>query len=184
MRDPAPSYVGEGPHALSHVSEDTSLTRFEPHASRTAAGPETLVWAVDTRHLPRYWFPRDCPRGTFWATRDTTPADAELLADATRVHAAEGRWLDRIRSARVVAYRVPEDTFAPHHDVGGYWISREPVTPIEMTELGDLLCLHADARIELRLVDNLWPLWTRVCNSTLEFSGIRLRTPCRHRPPS
>ncbi len=97
-----------------------------------------------------YWFPRDCPRGTFWATRDTS-ADAELLADATRVHAAEG-WVDRI-GPRVVAYRVPEDTFAPHHDVGGYWISREPVTPIEMTELGDLLCLHADARIELRLVD-------------------------------
>ena len=34
-------------------------------------------WAIDTRHLPLYWFPRDCPRGTFWATAATLPADAE-----------------------------------------------------------------------------------------------------------
>ena len=42
-------------------------------------------------------------------------------------------------------------------------------------ELGDLLARHADAGIELRMVDNLWPLWERVVASTLEFSGIRLR---------
>ncbi len=175
MRDPAPPYVGEGQHALWHVSEDVSIARFEPHVSRAAESSEPLVWAVDTRHLPLFWFPRDCPRGTFWATRETTAADAELLAGATRVHAAEGRWFERIRSARVVAYRLPEETFAPHPEVGGYWISREPVAPAGMAELGDLLSLHADARIELRLVENLWPLWNLVCGSTLEFSGIRLR---------
>ena len=175
MRDPAPPYVGEGPHALWHVSEDVSIARFEPHVSGTAESPEPLVWAVDTRHLPLFWFPRDCPRGTFWATRETTVTDAELLAGATRVHAAEGRWLERIRSSRVVGYRLPEETFAPHPEIGGYWISREPVAPVGMTELGDLLSLHAEARIELRLVENLWPLWNRVCDSTLEFSGIRLR---------
>jgi hypothetical protein len=75
----------------------------------------------------------------------------------------------------VVAYRLPEETFAPHPDVGGYWLSREPVAPLEVIELGDLLSLHADARIELRVVENLWPLWDRVIAATVEFSGIRLR---------
>jgi hypothetical protein len=74
-----------------------------------------------------------------------------------------------------VAYRVPEDTFVPHEEVGGYWISREPVAPVELVELGDLLARHAAAGIELRIVPNLWPLWERVIASTLEFSGIRLR---------
>jgi hypothetical protein len=37
MREPAPPYRGEGPHALWH------------------------------RHLPMFWFPRECPRATFWA---------------------------------------------------------------------------------------------------------------------
>jgi hypothetical protein len=175
VRDPAPPYAGEGPHALWHVSEDPSIARLEPHVSETAESSEPLVWAVDSRHLPLYWFPRDCPRGTFWATPETTPEDAELLAGAARVHAAESAWLERIRSARVVAYRLPEETFTPHPEVGGYWISRESVAPVEMSELGDLLALHAAAHIELRLVASLWPLWHRVCDSTLEFSGIRLR---------
>jgi hypothetical protein len=174
MRDPAPPYRGEGPHALWHVSEDSSIARFEPHVSATAENSEPRVWAVDTRHLPLYWFPRECPRGTFWTAPETAPADAELLAGASRVHIAESGWLERIRSARVVAYRLPEETFTPHPEVGGYWLSREAVAPAELVELGDLLGLHAESGIELRLVPNLWPLWNRVAASTLEFSGIRL----------
>jgi hypothetical protein len=174
MRPPAPPYLGEGPHALWHVSENSSITRFEPHVSATAASDVPRVWAVDTRHLPLFWFPRDCPRGTFWSTPETSAVDAELLAGASRVHVTESSWLERIRAARVVAYLLPEDTFTPHPEVGGYWLSREPVAPIELAELGDLLGLHAESGIELRLVPNLWPLWSRVASSTLEFSGIRL----------
>jgi hypothetical protein len=174
MRDPAPPYLGEAPHALWHVSEDASIERFEPHVSRTAASREPRVWAVDTRHLPFYWFPRECPRGTFWAAPATTPADAELLAGSNRVHAVEGSWLERIRAAQVVAYRLPEATFTPDPEVGGYWLSREPVAPVEVVELGDLLALHVHSGIELRIVENIWPLWNRVAASTLEFSGIRL----------
>jgi hypothetical protein len=175
VREAAPPYVGEGARALWHVSEDAAIERFEPHVAGTAESAEPRVWAIDTRHLPLYWFPRDCPRGTFWATPRTTPEDAErLLVGAARVHAVEAGWLDRIRNAHVLAYRLPEETFEPG-DVGGYWISREPVEPLELVELGDLLGRHATAGIELRLVANLWPLWDRVVASTLEFSGIRLR---------
>ena len=174
MREPAPPYAGEGPHALWHVSENASIGRFEPHVSATAESDEPRVWAIDTRHLPLYWFPRDCPRGTFWSTPGTTPQDAELLAGGTRVHAAELSWLERIRGATVVAYRLPTESFVPDPDVGGYWLSSETVVPVECVELGDLLDLHARAGIELRLVENLWPLWDRVVASTLEYSGMRL----------
>ncbi len=174
MREPAPPYAGEGPHALWHVSEDTTIERFVPHVSATATSGEPRVWAIDTRHLPLYWFPRECPRGSFWATSETTREDAErLLAGAARVHLVEAAWLDRMRAARVVAYRLPDETFTPD-EVGGYWSSREPVEPVERVELGDLLGLHASAEIELRLVASIWPLWDRVVASTLEFSGVRL----------
>jgi len=175
MREPAPPYAGEGPHALWHVSENPTITRFDPHVSATAASHEPRVWAVDTRHLPLYWFPRECPRATFWGKPDTSAADTELLAGASRVHAVEEAWLDRLHGTRVVAYRLPEQTFAPDPEVGGYWLSRHPVAPIETVELGDLVARHEQAGIELRLVPNLWPLWDRVVSSSLEFSGIRLR---------
>ena len=153
MRAPAPPYAGEGPHALWHVSEDATIDRFEPHVSATAESDEPRVWAIDTRHLPLYWFPRDCPRGTFWAGPETTADDGDvLLAGASRVHAVEAAWLERIRQAAVVAYRLPEESFGPDPEVGGYWLSRVPVEPLEVVELGDLLALHAAAAIELRIV--------------------------------
>ena len=175
MREPAPPYVGEGPYALWHVSEDAAIERFEPHVSATAESTEPRVWAVDTRHQPLYWFPRQCPRATFWAGGGTTRDDAGLLAGASRVHAVEERWLRRIRRAHVLAYRLPEETFTPDPDVGGYWLSHEPVVPVEVVELGDLVAAHARAAIELRVLDDLWPLWDRVVASSLEYSGIRLR---------
>ena len=174
MREPAPPYVGERPHALWHVSENPSIRRFEPHLSATAASREPRVWAIDTRHLPLYWFPRECPRGTFWATSATTAADASLLDGASRVHLVEDGWLQAMRTTRVVAYRLHEETFTPDPEVGGYWLSREPVEPLDALELGDLLLRHERADIELRVVENLWPTWNRVVESTLEFSGIRL----------
>ena len=176
MRDPAPPYANEGPHALWHVSEDASIERFEPHVSATAELAEPLVWAIDTRHLPLYWFPRDCPRGTFWADSTTDPYDAaRLLAGSARVHAVEEAWLERMRTTDVFAYRLPEASFEPHPEVGGYWIGRETVEPLDVQPLGDLIQLHEDAAIELRVLENLWPLWNEVVASTLEFSGMRLR---------
>jgi hypothetical protein len=163
----APPYRGEGPHALWHVSEDASIERFVPL--------EELVWAIDTRHLPLYWFPRDCPRATFWATSETSDDDVERWLDGDRtrrVHVIESAWLERMRTTRVVAYRLPESGFEPEDR---FWVTRETVEPLELVELGDLLARHAEARIELRVAPALYPLWDSVVASTLDFSGIRLR---------
>ena len=174
MRDPAPPYAGEGPHALWHVSENAAIRRFEPHISATAASREPRVWAVDTRHLPLYWFPRECPRGAFWADVATSAQDAALLDGSSRVHLVERSWLERMRTAHVVAYRLPEASFTQDPEVGGYWLSRDPVEPVEVVELGDPVARHAESGIELRVVISIWPVWDRIVVSSLEFSGIRL----------
>jgi len=165
-------------NALWHVSEDGSISRFEPRANPEHDSTEAFVWAIDSEHVPAYWFPRDLPRGTFWAIDTTTDDDAErfLTGDRTRrVHAIEASWLAALRDARVFAYRLPSETFEPYARAAGYFVSREPVEPIEVVELDDLIGRHAEAGIELRIVPELWPLWERVIGSTLEFSGIRLR---------
>lgn len=164
--------------ALWHVSENAEIERFTPRADETHDSPEPLVWAIDDEHVPAYWFPRDCPRGTFWAVESTSDVDVErfLCGDRLRrVHAVEGAWLPQLRDARVFAYRLPAASFERYERAAGYWVSRAAVEPLEVVELGDLLARHAAAGIELRIVPALLPLWERVVASTLEFSGIRLR---------
>ena len=177
-RAPAPPYEGEGPHALWHVSENPSIGRFDPHVAETSMVAEARVWAIDTRHLPIYWFPRDCPRGTFWAGETTSDADVErfLWGDRSlRVHATEGRRLREIRAVTLSLYRLPEGPFEPNPDgTTGYWVSRRGVEPLERHELRDVEAAHVDAGIELRFVRDLRSLWERVVASTLDFSGVRL----------
>ena len=163
---------------LWHVSDDGAIARFEPRANPVHDSAEALVWAIDSEHVPAYWFPRDLPRGTFWAVDTTSDEDVErfLTGDrARRVHAIESSWLPALRDAHVFAYRLPPATFERYERAAGYWVSRAPVEPVEVVRLGDLLAQHAEAGIELRIVPQLRPLWARVIASTLEFSGIRLR---------
>jgi hypothetical protein len=163
---------------LWHTSEDDSIQRFEPRANPEHDSDEAFVWAIDAEHMPAYWFPRDCPRGTFWAVAETSEEDVErfLLGDPSlRVHLVQTNWLAAMRSTRVVAYRLPPETFKPYGRAAGYWVSRDPVVPLDLVELGDLLDKHAEAGIELRIVPKLWPVWQEVIGSTLGFSGIRLR---------
>lgn len=156
---------------LWHFSEDPSLGRFAPRDGK--------VWAIDGPHSWLYWFPRDCPRACFNADEHTTPEDVEHWLDGDRerrVAVIETGWLDRFRSARVFAYRFPPESFEPWDK---FFVSRETVVPLEVVELGDLLARHAEAGNELRVAPSLYPLWDRVIESTLDFSGIRLRNAVR-----
>ncbi len=162
---------------LWHVSDDAGIRMFEPRADARHASPDALVWAVEGAHVSKYWFPRDCPRGAWWADEGTTDADVDrfLSGDRTReVHAIQSDWLDELRAARLVAYRLPSETFAPLDDPPFYWVSPVAVAPLERRELGDLLALHAEAGIELRVVPDLAALWAQVIASTCPFSGNRL----------
>lgn len=170
-------------YTLWHASDDPNIAIFRPHRAPTALIDDDLVWAVDDERVPAYWFPRDCPRATFWIGPRATPGDAALLNGARRVHAIEWDWWERFRIARVFLYLMPPDTFAVHDADAGYFVSREPVAPLARIEIDDLVRKHAESGVELRVMTDLWPLWDRVVASTLEFSGIRLRN-ARPRPVS
>lgn len=178
-RAPAPAYRGEPPFALWHFSEDPTLEVFHPRAGGSG---EPLVWAVDSRHAPLFWFPRDCPRGCIWPGPATSDEDSERFfgqSGAQRVHVIESAWLEPMRTCRLYAYRFPAAPFRPH-EVGGYWVAGETVVALERVEVGDLLVRHAEAGIELRVTPSIWPFWRRVVGSTVEFSGSRLRNAAPH----
>ncbi len=181
-REPAPPFDGEGEFALWHFSEDDSLRVFEPHVPATNAESPALVWAVDTRHSPMFWFPRACPRGCIWAVSTTSDGDVERFfgqSDRRRVHVVESAWPDRMRECRLYAYRLPIGPFKPH-DVGGYWVTGETVGALERVTIDGLIGRHSAAGIELRITPSILPFWRRVIESTLEFSGMRLRYAAPH----
>jgi hypothetical protein len=158
---------------LWHFSEDASLGRFLPRDGK--------VWAIDEPHSWLYWFPRDCPRACFWAVEATTDDDVERWLDGDRdrrVAAIETSWLERLRSVGLYAYLMPPEPFDVIED-GRFYIASTPVDAIERVELGDLLARHAEAGNELRITPSLYPLWEQVIETTLDFSGIRLRNAVR-----
>lgn len=167
---------------LLHFSEDPTITRFAPHVAATAQQPEAYVWANGPDRAPSYWFPRQCPRGTAWAGPATTAEDRDRILGAgsgNRVHAVEYRWLDRMRTTRLFAYRFAEADFRPFpfdSDHAHAWVATDVVEPLGPPEpVGDLLVVHEAAGIQLRVLADLRPFWAAVAASTLVFSGIRLR---------
>jgi len=158
---------------LWHFSEDPSLGRFVPRDGK--------VWAIDEPHSWLYWFPRDCPRACFWAVESTTDDDVEWWLDGDRgrrVAVIETVWLERVRAVTLYAYRLPAEPFDIVQDER-FYIASTPVEAIERVEIGDLLARHAAAGIDLRDAESLYPLWDKVVESTLEYSGIRLRNAVR-----
>ena len=167
------------PGEVLHFSEDPTIEVFVPHVPVTAKGEESLVWAVDDVNAPSYWFPRECPRVCAWLGAGTRAEDRERIlgvGGSERLHAIEYGWLRAVLGAKLYAYRLPANGFRPLGDPEPYaWVASETVRPLAPPHaVGDLIALHGDADIELRLVPSLARLWAEVKRSTLRFSGIRL----------
>jgi hypothetical protein len=161
-----------------HFSEDPDIVEFSPRTGAPGAPDQALVWAMDAEHAAAYWFPRQCPRVTFWpGTQPPTPVGEALLGGATgrRVHAIEWAWLDRVRSTALYQYVLDGADFEPWPPASGHRVARRTVRPLRVEPVGDLLERHAAAGIELRLLPELWALVDAVVAAGLEFSVIRAR---------
>jgi hypothetical protein len=156
-----------------HFSEDPTITRFEPHVPPSNPQVPPMVWAIDERHAPLYWFPRDCPRVTFWSA-DGSPADGLGPTTAARVHAIEAGWLARVRACRLHTYRFDAAPFEPWPDADGHWVAQQAIEPRSVEPVGDLLARHVEAGIELRIVPSLQPLVDPVVASGYRFSLVRM----------
>jgi len=163
---------------LYHFSEDPGIEHFVPHVVATRVGEDPLVWAVDDEHAYIYYFPRECPRVTFYASPQTTPEDIERFfghSTARRVVAIESVWLATTRETELYRYELDDARFELQDENAGYWISKQPVTPLSVEPVGDLLTALTEADAEVRVMPSLWPLYEAVISSTLGFSIIRWR---------
>ena len=164
---------------LYHFSEEPDIRVFEPRVAPSSTLSEPFVWAIGEAQQVMYFFPRDCPRACFWPGDFTALDDRDRLfgaVNARMVIAIEAAWLDRIRAATLYRYEMPPDTFAPRaQDGSGHFISREAITPLAIEPIEDLLGAIVGEGVELRITPSLVELWKSVIQSTLDFSGTRLR---------
>ena len=158
------------PSQLLHFSEDLAIQRFVPHVPTTNPGQPPMVWAVDDDHAPLFWFPRNCPRVTYWPE-----------SGLPRVHAMEAAWEERMRSCQLFVYRFDPAEFRPSPDADGYWVSEREQTPLGVEPVGDLFERHRQRGIELRIVHDLRPLRDAVLASDARFSMCRMAN--LSRPP-
>lgn len=120
------------------------------------------LWHFSEDASLQTFVPRD---GEVWAVDSTGDDDVERWLDgdrARRVAVIEHDWLLRVRAVRLYAYRVPAEPFDEVND-DRFYTASSTVEAIERVEVGDLL----------------FPLWDRVIETTLDFSGIRLRNAVR-----
>ncbi len=162
---------------LHHFSEDPTIRRFVPHVPASNPTQAPAVWAIDTEHAPVYWFPRDCPRVTVWPRDESErPAFEERFGTtAPRLHAVEAAWLERMRTVDLYRYDLPATTCRRWEEASGQWISRVEVVPSGVEPVGDLLALHEQAGIELRVVESLRPLRELAVSDDWDFSIVRMR---------
>jgi hypothetical protein len=163
------------PDALYHFSEDPGIDRFVPHVPATNPDQLPMVWAVDAVYQPLFWFPRECPRVTVWpaaASAESSFASA-FATNAHRLHAIETAWYPRLRSVSLYRYRFAVDAFTPWPGADGYWVAVRSLAPVSVEPVGDLVALHLDAGIELRVLPNLWPLIDAVVAGPHRFSIAR-----------
>jgi hypothetical protein len=161
------------PEHLWHFSEDPAIERFVPHVPATNPDQPPMVWTVDDLHAPLFWFPRDCPRITFW-TADGSPPDALGATTATRVHAIEEGWLPRVQRCSLWVYRFAPDGFAASPDADGYWVSDREHRPLDVAPVGDLLERHRERGIDLWVLADLRELRDQVIASGYRFSMCRM----------
>jgi hypothetical protein len=137
---------------------------------------EPVVWAIDEGRLRNFLVPRDCPRVTYYAGLETTPADVERFLGASPAVVAVGSaWWERLRTCRLYCYHLPAETFACIDEWAGYFVSRDLVVPSHVEVVTDPVAELLRRGAELRLVPDLLALRHAVVASTLRYSIIRMK---------
>ena len=164
---------------LFHVSEEAEITKFEPRIPTRNDLDSTvgLVWAIDENHLPNFLTPRNCPRVAYSLCAKTTQADIQrFFTCPTMRHVliVEYKWLDAIRKTTLFLYEFDSEEFTLQDQTAGYYVARKTQYPKAKWEIQDLLSELCRRNVELRFVDNLWPIAKAIKNSTLHWSLCRM----------
>lgn len=166
---------------IYHISEDGGITTFKPRPSPSPfPGLEAdVVFGIEERLLHNYLLPRDCPRVTFYAGKNTSAEDRQQFmytATADYIIIIETAWLPVIEKTTLYCYEFDATPFTVLDECAGYYVAYTEVKPVSVKRIDNILQeLTSRQQVELRVVPNLWDVAEKVKKSTMQFSLIRMR---------
>ena len=165
---------------LFHVSETPNIELFTPRPSPSffEAITADVVFAIAEPLLHNYLLPRDCPRVTFYVKSDTSDKDKARFfgsSSAKFIVAIEKKWYPVIKQTTLYCYEFSSEGFIPLDEGAGYYINYNPVMPVAVHKIDDILAALLKRDLELRIMPGLLELAAEVAKSSLQFSCIRMR---------
>lgn len=164
---------------LYHFSEEANISIFKPRFTNGRDDSHPLVWAIDEEHSVNYLFPRECPRIIFSRSERMSEEDEILFFSNTlsqTIIAVENAWVERINRTTLYKYYFENENFELFDEIAGYYVSKQPVVPLQVEPVGNLIDEVLKRQVELRFTPNLYPLRNSILNSSIDdFSIIRLR---------
>ena len=165
---------------LFHISEEPGIHLFEPRPSPSHFDDikGDVVFAITDDLLHNYLLPRDCPRVTWYAGAKTNQADKKRFVGnsaANYIVVVESGWYQRIKETTLYCYEFPAENFTLIDECAGYYISYNPIVPISIKSINDIMAELLKRNIELHFTSSLIQLADAVSKSTLNFSLIRMR---------
>lgn len=158
---------------LFHVSEESNIELFVPRIPirEDMDKSKGLVQALTEEHLAQFLTPRDCPRVTYRITEKATQNDIEKFFSSSSRYciAIEHGWYEKMTSTILYVYEFNTANFY-FDDYAGFYVSDQTEKPISITKYDDLFGELFKRNVEIRIINNLWPLADAVKKSTLKFS--------------
>ena len=79
-----------------------------------------------------------------------------------------------MKNTTLYLYEFDPSDFELQDAVAGYYVAKSTQVPIGKYHIDDLFAALFQRGVELRIVENLWPLRNRVLGSSLNFSFCRM----------
>jgi len=164
---------------LYHVSEEPNITIFHPRLPTRNDLDQSigLVWTINEQCLPNFLTPRDCPRVTYHASRQTSQDDIDHFFSSSARHcvAIEHNWFELMVRTELYLYEFDPQDFYLQDEVAGFYVSEKTQKPISVTKINHIFNELFIRGVEVRILDDLWQLADGVQNSTLNWSLCRMR---------
>ena len=162
---------------LFHVSEESNIEEFVPRIPyrKDVDRSKGLVWALTELQLKKFLTPRDCPRATYRPIETSTQDDIDRFFSSSSRYcvAIEHGWYKRMANTALYLYEFDTANFY-FDDAASFYVSDKTEKPISVTMCDDLFGELFKRDIEVRILNNLWPLIEAVQKSSLHLSLCRI----------